>query len=895
MRQYQHRVAVLLGTAALACASSAAPAQAAASTPLKPVSTAITQQKSGLGKKAAKDLKGRVDKAKRDYKARKWCATVKDLSGVVNATKKYKTPAKSTAGVVVADAAREAQQTIFGKYAKSTKSCGLAAPKVTVASVPHETKSIAGIDGGPARSVAAFKGEGTTMEFVTDEVLVSSNDKPAVEKFAAKWKGKVVDFHDAPADGVDTWLLRIDASGADTSGLPADLRTLDPASRGTAKTSDQRSLKLLAVVADAATHGLKVSLNTIVGGTAVEDRTTAEKDGGDGFGQWYNASPGPIAVGEAWRTLLIGGAASRHVKLAVVDGGFATTPATIADFGVRTGDWGQGQNLMQCTGGNQCLWHGTNVASAAAATIDNGVGVAGVAGQVADVQAVQMQGATMFDSIDAIYEAFEAGAKVINISSGYEMDALVSFINIPFEDATQEAREQGALVVASAGNDDRDVDAEDCFIVCWEEEWIAPCENDAVLCVGGVGSDLRRQRAPKGKEVGSNFGFEWTENAATSDVDIFAPWTTAVGADGSTNNNQTKSGTSFSSPFVAGVATMMLAANPSLTPQQLEQGLKETASSSPDKEVSRIVNADAAIKWAFPSSVFPPFVKIDRAATQSGGPYGGFGGLQMQAKVYTVFGSPSCCSYVWSSPEDGQLGTGASINGVLSSAGKRTVTVKATNGAGLSHTDSIEITGTNQAPTAAIASPFAGDKLYRGIPYKFEGSGLDPNQLGGVACGSLAWEITGTGVPTQTATGCQPQFTFAQNGARSVKLTVTDEAGGKASQTRSFSVVDPPLNAPPIVSILQPDNAQSLDPGTTYVLKASAVDPDGTETIAGTWTLKDGSTTYTIGTGNQINWKPGDTVPFNCGGGSATLIFTATDSNGTSKDEIGIFIPYPVC
>ena len=124
---------------------------------------------------------------------------------------------------------------------------------------------------------------------------------------------------------------------------------------------------------------------------------------------------------------------------------------------------------MGCSGGHSCPWHGTEVASAAAGLVDNGIGAAGPGGQVADVLMIQ-DGESMLSSIDAIYEAFEAGAKVINISSGYVADASISIFTIPYEDATQTAFERGALVVAAAGNDGHDVDAEDCFVVCWEEE-----------------------------------------------------------------------------------------------------------------------------------------------------------------------------------------------------------------------------------------------------------------------------------------------------------------------------------------------------------------------------------------------------------------------------------------
>lgn len=50
-----------------------------------------------------------------------------------------------------------------------------------------------------------------------------------------------------------------------------------------------------------------------------------------------------------------------------------------------------------------------------------------------------------------------------------------------------------------------------------------------------------------------------------------------------------------------------------------------------------------------------------------------------------------------------------------------------------------------------------------------------------------------------------------------------------------------------------------------------------------------------IGSGNTRSWKPGDDVPFKCGGNAATLVFSATDVDGTSTDEIPIKVTYGVC
>lgn len=878
---------------ALACAAVGwLPATADAASPLKPVSSAITTAAPALGKPTTKQLRLHYTRAKTAFGRHQWCASVKELGVIVKSTGRLKAE-RGAAGRPVGDAATAAQQTVFKAHAKSTRYCGLKAPKAQVSGgVAPTVKSIPNPSGGAPLPVSAMEGEHAKTDFVSNEVVILSSDAAKVAAFAKKWHGSVVGHSDPQTPGADdAWRVHVDASKASPSGISADLRTLDPLARGTLKVSDGKGLDLLALAADAATQGLRIAPNFLMGSAAVEDRTTAEQPGsGGGWSPdadqlWYNKPGGAIGTGEAWRTLRIAGKDKNRVKVGVVDGGFSDPQSDIAG---KT-NFGGPQNPLACSGGSSCPFHGSNVSSTLAGIVDNGTGVAGSGGQVADVRAYRMTTGTMFDGIDGVYDGFENGAKVINISSGYELDAIISVFNVPYEDATQTAREHGTLVVASAGNEGRDVDAEDCFIVCWEEEWIAPCENDAVVCVGGVTGEDRKRAS------GSNYGYEWTSYAPTSDVDIFAPWTTWVAGDGATGGVHQVSGTSFSSPFVAGVAADMLAADPSLTPKQLEQGLKDTASKSSDSTVSRVVDADEAVKWALNGQHVGPFVKAVTADGTSV-PYGGLGGVQLKAKVYKLYDNdPACCNVVWNSPQDGLLGTGAEIEALFSSPGKRTVTVTATDSQGGSSSDSVGITATNATPDLELTTPSSTDKVYRGIVTKFSASATDQNEPAGIACTSIHWTITADGLPTQEADGCTPAFTFTTNGVRSLKVTATDAFGSKSTWLRDFKVIDPPLHAPPLVTILDPDEGQSLDPNTTTTLKASAIDPDDGSTVAGTWSVKVGSTTTVLGSGNTLAWKPGNNVSFHCGGSSATLIFSATDVDGTTTKQVNVTVPYPVC
>jgi hypothetical protein len=219
-----------------------------------------------------------------------------------------------------------------------------------------------------------------------------------------------------------------------------------------------------------------------------------------------------IGVPEAWRMLSIADRLSGSIPAAVIDGGFEKTNP---DFPV--GVYGPGgANQMTCTNDAACPWHGTGVTQTMAGSADNGWGTAGSgAGAITDIRFYENDGGAL-TATKAVYRALDAGAKIINISSGGTIPAVVSFTADFYDSATLHARDRGALVIAAAGNSNVDVDAEDCFGVCWEEGWTTPCENEGVICVGALGWDSIN------KAGYSNYGFESCGHAPC-DVDIFGP------------------------------------------------------------------------------------------------------------------------------------------------------------------------------------------------------------------------------------------------------------------------------------------------------------------------------------------------------------------------------------
>jgi len=204
--------------------------------------------------------------------------------------------------------------------------------------------------------------------------------------------------------------------------------------------------------------------------------------------------------------------------------------------------------------------HGTMVASAAAAQL-NGSGVVGVfpGAPVLSIGLPPEIEITCGDAADAILRAAQLGARVINLSFGGPGNCTTMFI------AVQAAYGLGSLVVASAGNEFAE-----------GNPVIYPAAYPHVLSVAAIGPD------GKATEFSS-------ENAA---IDVAAPGVDVPLAvplafdteDRDPNgvlmppDGQTAaSGTSFSSPIVAGAATWLATARPTLSNGQVGDVLRRSA------------------------------------------------------------------------------------------------------------------------------------------------------------------------------------------------------------------------------------------------------------------------------------------------------------------------------
>lgn len=193
--------------------------------------------------------------------------------------------------------------------------------------------------------------------------------------------------------------------------------------------------------------------------------------------------------------------------------------------------------------------HGTMVAGVAAATGNNGRGIAGVDWSVKILPIQALDDDSYGDTLSvgrAIYYAISRNVDVINLSLGSAgQDSYV-------RGAVEAATKAGILVIAASGNDG-------CECISY------PANYPEVLSVGAL-------------DTSNNYA---SFSSWGNELDIMAPGTSYRTAYW-TNANQTSSyvsgaaGTSFSSPFVAGLATRIKSQRSSATPLQLIAALTES-------------------------------------------------------------------------------------------------------------------------------------------------------------------------------------------------------------------------------------------------------------------------------------------------------------------------------
>jgi hypothetical protein len=260
--------------------------------------------------------------------------------------------------------------------------------------------------------------------------------------------------------------------------------------------------------------------------------------------------------------------------------------------------------------------HGTACAGIAAAIAGNGTGPAGAAGGVSimPLKVANNAGQMFFSAIQAaLYRAADYGADIVSMSFG----AAIS--GDPATDAAlQYAYNNGVTLFAATGNENANTiryPANHPLVIAVGAA--SPCggrkrsSSSASELNPGVMADPNDYTCDGERWWGSNYGINNRDAAGA--VDIIAPTilpTTDIrGIRGYASGNYYMwfNGTSASTPYAAGVAALILSANPTMTPAQIRQHLVTSATD--------VINVESGSGW----DRYSGYGMVNAAASVGGG------------------------------------------------------------------------------------------------------------------------------------------------------------------------------------------------------------------------------------------------------------------------------------
>lgn len=308
-----------------------------------------------------------------------------------------------------------------------------------------------------------------------------------------------------------------------------------------------------------------------------------------------------IAAPAAWST-----SQGRGVVVAVVDSGVDLTHPDLAPRLLRDGDGRVvGRDLVDGDERPQDRHgHGTMVAGVIAAATDNGVGVAGTAprARLMPVRVLDEQGRGTAADVDAaIRWAVDQGADVVNLS--LESDAVADEGARPQAPAAavRYAWDQGAVVVAAAGNSGNP---------------FTDYPSDSPVLI--VGATTRDDRVAPFSDSGRR------DAVVAPGMGIVSTWCREGDrvCDGTTHTYGQADGTSFAAPYVSGGVALLRSRG--LDHEEAVRRLRETARDVPPRGRDResghgLIDLAAAVREPKPEpSGSPATASPSTGATASG-------------------------------------------------------------------------------------------------------------------------------------------------------------------------------------------------------------------------------------------------------------------------------------
>lgn len=446
--------------------------------------------------------------------------------------------------------------------------------------------------------------------------------------------------------------------------------------------------------------------------------------------------------------------------------------------------------------------HGTEVAGVAGALTNNALGVAGVAGgaPLLPVRITDASGrATAASIASGIAWAADHGARVVNLSfSGIAGNATIGA-------SAEYAAKHGTLVVAAAGN---------CG--CFDP---TP-ENPYVLSVS----------ASDPADAVAYF------SSSGPFVDLAAPGTDIV-TTALFGQYASDSGTSLASPVVAGVAALMFAARPALTPAQVTALLEASAvglgagGSDPGLGHGRVdayAAVSAAAAYIAPPDTINPVVAI--SAPLDGASASGNAVVEVAAsddvgvlKVDLYLDGAFFVSDTVS-PYSCYLDTTILANGPHT---LRAVASDAANNSASSAPIRLTVANTPPdtiAPTVSISAPAAGATVSgtRAVT-------VSASDNTGVASVTLYVDGAQYGVASAAPFGFSWNTVSVADGAHALKVVAADAAGNSASAVLTVSVANHVNRAPVAVNdaFSAPYRSKSSYTAQVFNVLANDSDADG--------------------------------------------------------------------
>ncbi len=411
------------------------------------------------------------------------------------------------------------------------------------------------------------------------------------------------------------------------------------------------------------------------------------------------------------------GFGSSSVVIAIMDSGVDTTHPDLLNL-VAGWDFGDGDSNPDDNSGQP--GHGTACAGVAAASTNNNLGVAGVAGgcSIMPLKVADSSGSMFFSYIvNAVYHAADNGADIVSMSFGAATTAYS-----PMDAALTYGNNAGVTFLAATGNENA-------------SQISYPAYNPVVIGVGAASPCGERKRSsssssevnsgvntdPNGYTCdgerwwGSNYGSTTQDHQGA--VDIIAPTilpTTDISGSGGYRSGDYEpffNGTSCATPYAAGVCALIKSANPGFTPAQVRAQLVSTAMD--------IVSVESVSGW----DRYTGYGMVDAAAAVGGGvsepPVAAFtqdatSGCVPFVVNFTDQSTGDVSSYAWTFG-DGGTSTQANPSHSYAATGVYTVSLTVTGPGGddtVTMTNLISVDGPPIAAYSAVpASITAGESV----------------------------------------------------------------------------------------------------------------------------------------------------------------------------------------